>query len=134
MSYTLKAFGNLDLPAYAPSGDLGPAQAVDGLVPLPFGAVFDVFGSGIAPGKYPYTITWQCRLVADSVSELRRQVDTLLNQLWHRQKLWRRALDDNSLSYAYARLSGIKLPHVSSTYLVQDMTLTLTVQTGWVAA
>jgi hypothetical protein len=131
--YRLLEFGTVDLPEYDFSWNAGTPASIDGAIAVIGGAAVSGFGTGDAPLAYPYNISYSGSFYAATAAALRTKLDELRAQVGKYDKLWRRAEDDNTLHWAWAKLAQLTtsndVTHAKTRH--QPVTLEFQVQSGW---
>lgn len=132
MSYKLLTFDGLTLPEYnRESGlDTGPSQP--GFIATINGG-FDVYGAGVAPVNTPFAATMRGILSEETDAGQRTIIDALRAKARTRGKLVRQADDDDSLQWAWARLSVVGHRRVYNNRGYQTLEFAWQMESEWYA-
>jgi len=106
-SYRFTKFNSVTLPVYNEEGDASPGDTMGTRFELPDGAAMDLYGTGIAPIRYPYVRSWAAYVLADSEAALRTAIDGLRVLRGVRGALVRARSDDAAEQTAMARCTVI---------------------------
>ncbi len=129
MAYILERFRTQTLPIYNPDADMSPAAAVDAMLATIAGG-YDSYGYEDAPAKIPNPITYSATVYDEDAAIWRAEIDALRSLVRKSGRLYRRAIDDDSVQWCEARLVRLSerkkagFPHwINFTFLFQARTL-----------
>jgi hypothetical protein len=131
MAYRLMQFGAITLPLAEAEWDIGPGEAVDGLVELAGGGVFDAHRSDRAPVRYPRRLPYKCEIVEATRAALLAKQRALAGQIGVRERLWRQVESDSQYQWCWARLMDAPEPKKIRNAYWQPLTLEFVVEDGW---
>lgn len=102
--YILTTFDGVTLPTASPRLAGGTAESVQRMVRLAGGGVYDAHGTAQALAALPQELTYSCKALGSTATELRATLDALRGKRGVRGRLYRRGLNDGGLQWALARL------------------------------
>ena len=111
--YYLSRFGNdgeLVLPTGNVKNDMGSLSTVDTGIQVAGGAVFDTYGSDVAPSGQT-SFTHRCSLVNNSAADLETAYRALLARRGSVQRLFRTWVSSGLSEWVYARLMRVSAQH-----------------------
>lgn len=127
MSMILERFGaTLQLPILEATQDIGTAGSRSGLLVLPMGGAFDVYGTDRAP-RTSRVISIDGAIVG-TPSERQAQVDALRALRGKRDKLYARMDGDGNVRWTWARVLGLPIERTGNHINHVDVSLNLELQ------
>lgn len=105
--YWLTAFGTQDLPQHDVSFNAGTAPAQMATVETLNAGMYDTYGRGRSPQRFPLTLTYTCVVAGSSTTTAAATIAGLKGQIGQRNKLVRQMLSDSSYQWCWARLVDV---------------------------
>lgn len=105
----LERFGTVELPLYNPRLQGGSAPSRVATVTLADGRVWDAIGAERAAAALPYTLNYEGVALEDDAATLQTTLAVLFGLRGKRAKLYRRSLGDDTIHWAWARLTRVPM-------------------------
>jgi hypothetical protein len=128
--YRLEQFGTATLPQADFNSDISPAQALTSQV-QGGGTSYDALRSDAAMPRLPYTLPHRCTVMETSLAAMRTTIDTWRSLVGVRAILYRRALDDNTVHWAWARLIAMPETRQPQQLFAQPIDLQFSILSSW---
>lgn len=106
----LERFSTVELPLYNPRLQGGSAPSRSATITLADGRTWDAIGAERAAAALPYTLNYECVALEDDAATLQTTLAALFGLRGKRAKLYRTLLDDDSIQWAWARLTRVPMP------------------------
>ena len=127
-SQRLFRFGDTKLPPRNPFLDIGPVPTQEAITELPYGGMFDHLGSVRAEPKFPYELTYDAVIQAQTPIDLETRLDVLRALVGTKASLYRMAVGEQ---WCTARLMSLELPADLSMYRHVPASFRFQMQSTW---
>lgn len=128
--YKFESFAGVTLPQAEFNTDISPGQARTNNI-TGGGSGYDGWGSDDAPVRYPFAVQHRGVVVASTLATMRSTIDDLRALIGRQAPLYRRALDDNTIHWAWARLINVQEQRQPLQMFAQPLTFRFDVWSQW---
>jgi hypothetical protein len=128
--YRLERFDTVTLPQADFVSDISAAPARSATVTAG-GSSYDAYSTDVAPQKLPYPLTHRCAVMETTLAAMRTSIDALRALVGTRAVLYRRALDDDTVHWAWARLMSLPETRKTNELFAQPIELRFEVWSNW---
>lgn len=129
--YTIDRFGTVTLPTNKPTVTASPVSSLtSGLVSIG-GFVFDGYGDGRQPQRFPFPLRYKAMVVSASKAAMRTTIDALRALVGTKAYLYRYANSDLTTQKCLARLVSEPYERENQTLLYNEITLEFLQLSPW---